>query len=308
MANEAKRLIAALAAQDQIKGYIANLEKLKEDGSVTEEQYATAGAEYDQRLAAGSSEVQALRTDLGRQLDTTKRDLETYRFELGRVEARYKVGEIPLAKFRGEDKKLRAQIGQLEQSESELADLIAADSAVGLTAPATKAKSATPSRASRPTPAAVSGMPGRTRPSAPSFQMSAAGVLGSKLRIAAIVAAVILVVSVRMPWLAASEMLGADLGSEAGVSVSFLAGLGGLILGIGSIVAAFFVSDRTRGILHIVAGVLALAALGAAVALGELPLLDTYFRQLVVLREGFYAYIAAAVALTVMGIFERKAG
>ncbi|MBE9505253.1 MAG: hypothetical protein IMY84_00425 [Chloroflexi bacterium] len=307
MANEAKRLIAALAAQDQIKGYTANLEKLKEDGSVTEEQYATARAEYDQRLAAGSSEVQTLRTDLGRQLEATKRDLETYRFELGRVEARYKVGEIPLARFRSEDKKLRVQIGQLEQSESELANLITADSAAGLIAPATKAKSATPSRVSRPTPAAVSRAPGRTTPSAPSLRMSGAGILGSKLRIAALVAAVVLLVSVRMPWLAASEMLGADLGSEAGVSVSFLAGLGGLILGIGSIVAAFFVSGRTRGILHIVAGVLALAALGAAVALGELPLLDTYFRQLVVLREGFYAYITAAVALIVMGGFQVKA-
>ena len=308
MANEANRLIAALAAQDQIKGYLARLDKLKEDGSVTEEQYTTATAEYDQRLAAGSSEIQALRTELGGQLEATKRDLETYRFELGRVEARYKVGEIPLARFRTEDKKLRVQIGKLEQSESELANLIAADSAAGLIAPATKAKSATPSRVSRPATAAAYGVPRRTTPSAPSFRMSGAGIPGSKLRIAALVAAVVLLVSIRMPWLAASEMLGADLGSEAGVSVSFLAGLGGLLLGIGSVVAAFFVSGRTRGVLHLVAGVLALAALGAAVALGELPLLDTYFRQLVVLREGFYAYIAAAVALTVMGIFERKAG
>ena len=307
MANEAKRLITALAAQDQIKGYLAKLDKLKEDGSVTEEQYATAMAEYDQRLAAGSSEVQTLRKDLGRQLEATKRDLETYRFELGRVEARYKVGEIPLARFRSEDKKLRAQIGQLEQSESELADLITADSAAGLIAPATKAKSATPSRASRPTTASMSGAPARTTPSAPTFRMSAADIPGSKLRIAAIIAAVVLLASVRMPWLAASEMLGADLGSEAGVSVSFLAGLGGLIFGIGSIVAAFFVSGRTRGVLHIVAGVLSLAALVAAVALGELPILDTYFRQLVVLREGFYAYITAGVALAVMGGFERKA-
>ena len=307
MANEAKRLIAALAAQDQIKGYIANLEKLKEDGSVTEEQYTTTRAEYDQRLAAGSSEVEALKTDLGRQLETTKRDLETYRFELGRVEARYKVGEIPLARFRTEDKKLRAQIGQLEQSEKELAELVSADSAAGLTAPATKAKSTTPSRSSRPTTPKMSGAPARTAPSAPSFHMSAAGIPGSKLRIAALIAAVVLLVSIRMPWLAASEMLGTDLGSEAGVSVSFLAGLGGLILGIGSIVAAFFVSGRTRGVFHLVAGALALAALGAAVGLGELPLLDAYFRQLVILREGFYAYVATAVALAMRGGFERKA-
>jgi hypothetical protein len=307
MANEAKRLIAALAAQDQIKGYLANLVKLKEDGSVTEEQYAAARAEYDQQLAAGFSEVQKLRTDLGRQLEATRRDLETYRFELGRVEARYKVGEIPLAKFRSEDKKLRAQIGKLEQSESELANLITAESAAGLVAPAANVRPTTPSRASQPTTAAASRGPRRATSSAPSFHMSGAGITGSKLRIAAIVAAIVLLVSVRMPWLAATEMLGNDLGSEAGVTVSFLAGLGGIILGIGGIVAAFFGSGRTRGALHIVAGILALAALGAAVALGELPLHNSYFRQLVVMREGFYAYIAAAAALTVMGGFQRKA-
>ena len=307
MANEAKRLIAALAAQDQIKGYLANLEKLKEDGSVTEEQYAAARAEYDQQLAAGFSEVQTLRTDLGRQLEATRRDLETYRFELGRVEARYKVGEIPLAKFRSEEKKLTAQVGKLEQSESELAKLITAESAAGLVAPAAKVKPTTPFRASRPTTASASEGPRRITPSALSFRMSGAGITGSKLRIAAIVAAVLLLLSVRMPWIAAAEMLGNDLGSDVGVSVSFLAGLGGIILGIGGIVAAFFGSGRTRGTLHIVAGVLALAALGAAVALGELPLHDSYFRQLVIMREGFYAYIAAAVALTVMGGFQRRA-
>jgi len=307
MADEAKRLIAALAAQDQIKSYLANLDKLREDGSVTGEQYATAREEYDQRLAAGSTEVQTLSTELGRQLEATNRDLETYRFELGRVEARYKVGEIPLARFRTEEKKLKLQIGKLEQRESELANLITADSAAGLTAPATKVGPTTPSRTSRPTTAAIAGAPERTTRSAPSFCMSGAGILGSKLRIAALIAAVVLLVSIRMPWLAASEMLGTDLGSEAGVSVSFLAGLGGIILGIGSIVAAFFVSGRTRGVFHIVAGVLALAALGAAVGLGELPLLDAYFRQLVILREGFYAYVATAVALAMMGGFERKA-
>jgi hypothetical protein len=51
---------------------------------------------------------------------------------------------------------------------------------------------------------------------------------------------------------------------------------------------------------------LAYTALGAGIGLGELPLHNSYFRDLIVLQEGFFLYVVVAIALVVVGILEKR--
>ena len=133
-----------------------------------------------------------------------------------------------------------------------------------------------------------------------------AGNAWTPLRIAALATGVILVISVRLAWLAPTELLGSNLAVEAGVSVTFIAGLAGIVCGLIAVGASFIRTPHTRGIAQLIVGCLALASLVAAVLLGELPLLDSYFRELVVLREGLFAYLAAAAGLAVLGIMQMR--
>ena len=307
MTNEVQRLIASLTASDQLKGYLSNLQQLKDEGAVTEEQYATAKEDYDGRLASATEEVGMLRSALSAQVQIVRHDLDSLRLELGMLDVRNKAGEINLARFRNEEKKLKTRVDQLEQNEKELENLIAADSAAGLAAPETTAKPSTATRRKRRVESPTASE--RAQPSIPSTsssRMPTGGLLSSKPRIAALVVAVVLLISIRLPWLAPSAMLASNTASEAGVTVSFLVGLGGLICGLAGIGIAFIRSGRTRGTLYIVLGVLAAMALVAAVALGELPLHSSYFRQLIVVREGLYTYACAALVLMVLGAVQRR--
>lgn len=144
MAKETKRLAEAFAIKDEVEGFVANLEQLKADGTITEEQHTTIKAEYDQRLKAATSEIARIKNELKKQLETIQRDIETYKFELGRLEARYKVGELPLEKYQSSDRKLRATIEQLEQSSKDLTRLIKAKTAADIGAPAKKPGIAAP--------------------------------------------------------------------------------------------------------------------------------------------------------------------
>ena len=101
--------------------------------------------------------------------------------------------------------------------------------------------------------------------------------------------------------------MGSGAPPTPGVATSFFVGLLGLFGGLTGIGAAFLTSGRVRGILHICLGILAVAALGAGILLGELPLHNSYFRALIVLREGFFLYVGIAIALVVVGILETRA-
>jgi ElaB/YqjD/DUF883 family membrane-anchored ribosome-binding protein len=98
MATEVERLIQEFALKDEVENYINNLNKLKEDGSVSEEQFAEMKEEYDQRLSAVKTEITGIKNELKKQLEAKQREKETYEWEIGRLEVKYKVGELPMDK------------------------------------------------------------------------------------------------------------------------------------------------------------------------------------------------------------------
>ena len=69
---------------------------------------------------------------------------------------------------------------------------------------------------------------------------------------------------------------------------------------------AFIPRRRLRGALYLLTGIAALAALVAAILLEEIPLLNSYFRELVVMREGFYLYIVVSAALAILGLIQLR--
>jgi len=317
MTKETKRLMELLAVKDEVEGFLANLEKFKADGSVTEEQYIATSEEYYERLGAAASEIARTKNELKRMLKSNQQDIETHRQELASLDVRHKVGELPLDKYQSSERKLRGAIDQLELTAGELDRLIKAKSLADIAAPSAKTRIAVPelpTAAKKATPVKETKLPKvkvpKTRaqelPSLARAAPSDEGFLRPRTKIAALVGGVLLLISVFLPWIAASEKLGYGLGSESGIGVGVIIGAAGIIVGLVAIGSAFFPSPKARGIVQIVTAVLALAALPVTIFTGIMPLLSEYARSLIVLREGFYLYVIVAIMLIITGFLELR--
>jgi len=280
MPKDVKSFISALAAKDEILGFMVNLEKLKSDGSITAEQYAMGQDEYDGRLKATVAQIDRMKGGFRKELEATQRELAAQRFETGKLEARYKVGELTAEHYQSADRKLRDDIGRLEREAEELDRLIQAESAadVGL--------------AAEKVPAAVV-------PSPPETEGPAAEIAPPHISAAE-------PAPVSRSFLAQRLLLGADLGAEPGMSVSLIAGTVGFLCGLVAVGITFLRSPRTRGTVHALLGAAVLATLAAVVATSDFPLMDETFRSLIVVREGLVLYAVAALGLVLAGPLERR--
>lgn len=295
-------LRAALDERDRLQSFASRLESLKSEGSLSAAEYSTGTADYDSRIAATTARIEALKTAIRKELEACEREADMCHLRLEGAEARHLAGELTLTQFEDERRKWNAHSRRIEEQSTALEVALAAESIAELGDEVGTFSSEPPVAPSIPAAAA--------RPEArqaPSHIASPPTTRAwTRLRVAALGAAIILIISVRLAWIAPTELLGNDLRAEAGVSVTFLAGLGGILCGLIAIGASFIRTSRTRGTVQILAGCLALAALGAAVVLGELPLHDSYFRELVVLREGFFTYLVVAAGLAVLGFIQMR--
>ena len=144
MDKETKKLSEAFRVKEEAEGFLVNLEKLKADGSITEEQYAANKEEYYERLGETTSEIARIKNQFKRQLEANHQEIETCRSELSNLEVKYKVGELPLGKYQSSEKKLRARIEELEQYSGELTGLIEANTATDIGAAPKKPRAAAP--------------------------------------------------------------------------------------------------------------------------------------------------------------------
>ena len=140
MTKESKRLIEAFAVKDEIEGFLTNLEQLKADGSVTEEQYIATRQEYYRRLGLATSDIARIKNELKEQLEANQRHVEARRHELGNLEVKHRVGELSLERYQSSERKLRTDIQKLERYSEVLTVLIQASSAADIGAPARKPK------------------------------------------------------------------------------------------------------------------------------------------------------------------------
>ena len=127
-----KSLKLAYTTLEANQSYLANLEKLKAEGSVPDDQYEAMKDEYGRKLPPAESEIKAIKNRLERELDSAKKELVAVKRDLDTLSTRNKVGEIPLEKFKSMDSKLRRQIEQIENSMIEYEMLLKANCAADI--------------------------------------------------------------------------------------------------------------------------------------------------------------------------------
>jgi chromosome segregation ATPase len=127
-----KSLKTAFTTLEANQSYLANLEKLKAEGSIPDDQYATMKDEYSRRIPPAESEIKAIKNTIERDLDVAKKELIMVKKELDTLSTRTRVGEIPLEKFKSTDSKLRRKIAQIENDISEFENLLKAQCAADI--------------------------------------------------------------------------------------------------------------------------------------------------------------------------------
>ena len=127
-----KSLKVAFTTLEANQSYLANLEKLKAEGSVHDDQYEAMKDEYSRKIPPAESEIKAIKNRLERELDSGKKELGMLKKDLDALSTRNKVGEIPLEKFKSMDSKLRRQIDQIENNIIEYDNLLKANCAADI--------------------------------------------------------------------------------------------------------------------------------------------------------------------------------
>ncbi|MFA5055742.1 MAG: CdvA-like protein [Dehalococcoidia bacterium] len=128
----AKGLHAAFTALESNQGYLKNLEKLKAEGSVPNDQYDSMKEEYGRKIPPAESEIKAIKNRVERELDALKKEQGVVKKDLDNLSTRNKVGEIPLEKFRSMDAKLRRRNEQIETEMAEFENLLKANCAADI--------------------------------------------------------------------------------------------------------------------------------------------------------------------------------
>lgn len=89
-----KELRIAFQTKEKLEIFLANLEKLRHDNSVTNSAYTTLKNEYTGNLNKSLTRIGQLKQAAEKKLQIRKRELEVYKHELSNLEARFKVGQI----------------------------------------------------------------------------------------------------------------------------------------------------------------------------------------------------------------------
>jgi len=128
MSSEVQRLQAAFVQKEQNQNFLANLEKLKMQGSVKDEQYKAMKAGYQEKLTAAVSEIASIKSQLKNKLHTSEQKLVSLRAKLETLTAEYKAGRLTDQKYHGSHKELTREIERTDTLIAELRRLIAAKS------------------------------------------------------------------------------------------------------------------------------------------------------------------------------------
>ena len=299
MSKEARKLQKAFLIKEETEGFLANLEKLKTEDSVSKEQYESMKGDYDQRLTAATSEITALKVQFSRQLEEAKRDLDANKWELGKLETRFKVGELSLENYQSLDRKTRRKIEKMEGRIAELDRLIKAESFTDIAGyaaiPSQKA-----GRISVPEGAAFT-----------EFITSGEEITTPRTKVLGLVGGLLLIISVFLKWIALGEFFGMSV-SFSGSDLSGGIAAAGMICGLICIGAAFLAQPKARGIVYIGAGTLAIIVFLVTWFSGPSPselgglgeAMEEAIKEMIIIREGVYFYIISAIAVIIAGIVD----
>jgi len=130
-----KRLREALSAKERAEMLLSNLEKLKTEGTLGEDEHAHLKLEYSGALTQATSQVEQIHRELDAQVVAKKREIEAYSQQLKNLETRLKVGELDATEYSTAVQKTQRVVSKLEQAVAEMETLRRAASSAELGGP-----------------------------------------------------------------------------------------------------------------------------------------------------------------------------
>lgn len=295
------RLQIAFSKKEKAEKLLPNLENLKKEGSIDDEQYEAMKSEYTSLLEAGKSEISAIKDELTGTLEASRTDLEAFTQELKNLQVRIKVGELPAAQYERRVQKTRSKIEDLKKKITETEKLLQARSStdVGGFIDVQLGKKRS-----------MSIMPGELISSV-EFISSLEEIVEPKTKLIGLIGGVLLFISVFLPWASLSS-IGFSI-SYSGIALSGALGATGIIASLLCVLATLVNTSNVRGIAHISMGALALLIM-LAIWFSQ-PTISTQgvpreywegMERLVQTGVGFYLYIISSVAVVLGGILEMR--
>jgi len=120
MGKEERELQMAFSRKEKNEKLLTNLEKLREEGSVTDEQYESMKSNYTQIINEAASAIEQIKGGLSRDIESEENALENYKQELKNLEARFKVGELSVDEYQKSEQKIKTKIDRGQANVSEL--------------------------------------------------------------------------------------------------------------------------------------------------------------------------------------------
>ena len=140
--QEAKRLRAAFLEKERNQGFLANLERLRAQGSVTSQQYAAMKHDYQQKMMSAVSEIASAKRQLSVKLQAAKQDLNSSKTALEGLRAKYNTGNLSMAEYHSSERKLTDRIDATRTEVAHLQKLVDAKSSGEIAATETEGKAA----------------------------------------------------------------------------------------------------------------------------------------------------------------------
>jgi hypothetical protein len=136
MTSEVKRLQAAFLRKEEKQKYLSNLEAMRSQGRVTDEQYASLKTGYQQDMTAAVTEIANVKSQLKLQLQTAEQNLNSLKTEQESLRLRRDIGELPPETYQNSEQKLLRKIGSAQKDIADLQRLIGAKQSIELGAAA----------------------------------------------------------------------------------------------------------------------------------------------------------------------------
>ncbi len=130
-----EELRIAFSKKEKVELFLANLDKLKAEGSIEEALYQDLKAEYAVLQDDITSSIKLIKAELRKEFDRKLDELEALQKEHDLWEARFSVGEIRAEAYRRQTKPLRTKVEQLKKEVPRLRLLVSATSSAELGGP-----------------------------------------------------------------------------------------------------------------------------------------------------------------------------
>jgi hypothetical protein len=309
MKKEAKRLLQAFARKEKTEQFRANLAKLKEAGTVSQEHYDLLVAQYQKTEAELATEIASLHVGISQEGGDYQASLNAFKQELSNLEVRFKVGEMPLAQYQRVSKSISKKSQGLEKQAATCTGLLGAKSSADVAAclglmPGSLARGSFGG-------GIVSGLPGKEEFG--TFVSSLGDAVTPRSTMIGLAGGLMLMVSVVfLKWIAVPELASFPSWDLSGwlPTVGVLGGL----LAIGS---CFLAEPRARGCVHLAMGAVALLSLPGIILMNYLTSPSPQMNELhatmgravweaIRIREGVYFYLVSVVLLVLSGIREMR--